>query len=204
MPRPLKLNGKTGWDSTLPILNNERRLDCRYHRNQRIDAEPVEEVAFFKCPRSSCSKVEPSSAKIFQYRDLDRPHECSFCCKSTQVRTWLCPCDRPWHLCDMHRQFHSGKQVHGPQNKPETGPTASAFSRASNAKRKRLRCEDIGDIDAWQENFHKCRRAISSAKRNREVDLNEESASAAKTARVYEIVLSRFKGRNVCAHGSHV
>ena len=53
-PHPLKLNGKTGWDSTLPILNNERRLDCRYDTNYIGDQKPVEEVAFFKCPLSSC------------------------------------------------------------------------------------------------------------------------------------------------------
>ena len=65
VPHPLNLNGKTGWDSSLPILNNERRLDCRYDNNQLTDVDPVEEVAFFKCPRPSCSKVESSSAKNF-------------------------------------------------------------------------------------------------------------------------------------------
>ena len=161
----------------------------------------MEEVAFFKCPRSGCSKVESSSAKNFQYSDLDRTHKCSFCHKSTQVRTWLCPCEMPWHLCDTHRHNHNGKQARGEPQKPDNKPIGSVFSRASNAKRKRLRCEDIGDIDAWRENSHKRSRVKHLAKREREIEL-DESSSSTKVARMYEIVLSRFQGRRARVHSS--
>ena len=195
-PHPLKLNGKVGWDSTLPILNNERSLDCRFDDNCLSCHAPVDQVSFYKCPRSSCSKVEPSSVKIFQYSDLDRPHVCPFCKKATKVRSWQCTCEIPWHLCATHRYSHSGSanESRGPQNKPKE-PNTSNFSRATYVKRKRL----VGEVndeqrEVRQDSAHKCAKVCTTAKRKSEIELSQLE-SESKTARIYEKLLSRFKGK---------
>ena len=151
-------------------------------------------MTFLKCPRSSCSKVEPSSVMNFQYSDLDRPHTCPFCKKASKVRSWQCSCEMPWHLCAQHRHSHSARGSRGPQNRPKE-PNASKFGRASYAKRKRLACEGNDDYnDARQDRAHKCAKTSAMAKREREVELNQLE-SESKVARIYEKLLSRFKGR---------
>ena len=193
LPHPVKLYGKTGWDSTLPKLCNERSLDCRYDANCLSAHAPAGEVSFFKCPCSSCSKVEPSSVNDFQYSDLDRPHTCPFCKKVSKVRSWRCTCEMPWHLCVQHRHSHSARDSLVPQNKPK-GPKASKLCRATFAKRKRPVCEDYDDRDARQDSAHKCAKTSAKAKRDREIELNQLESNS-KASRIYEKLLSRFKGR---------
>ena len=106
----------------------------------------------------------------------------------------------PWHLCANHRHSHSGQGSRGPQNKPKE-PSASNFSRASYAKRKRLQCEDIDDIDAWQDMAHKRAKISVLAKRERDVELTQLNSNS-KVARIYESILSRFKGRNLTSSSS--
>ena len=55
-------------------------------------------------------------------------------------------------------------------------------------------CEGNDDHDARQERIHKCAKTSALAKREREVELNQLESNS-KVARIYEKLLSRFKGR---------
>ena len=78
-PIELKLNGRAGWDSTIPNkpsahIENINRWETKVP--QQIDGTQPD-VTFYECPR--CSKVEPSSCGSFQLDDLDKKQKCKLC-----------------------------------------------------------------------------------------------------------------------------
>ena len=138
MPHELKLNGKTSWDSTLPVVHNEQDLDNRWDHIAIGSGPPEATITFFACPRAQCSKVEPSSAKSFQYRDLDILMRCTSCKKGTAVRTWRCACDSPWHICGVHRTYHNcGKGTRPQCTKMDKPIVQNENPSANRTKRKR-------------------------------------------------------------------
>ena len=131
----------------------------------------------------------------FKYGDLDKTHTCPLCKKMTKVGSWRCSCEMPRHLCATHRHNHSARVSLVPQNKPKE-PKASRFCRATYAKRKRPACEGYGDRDARQDS-HKCAKISkisAQAKRDREIELTQLESDP-KVARIYEKLLSRFRGK---------
>ena len=139
-PTELRLNGRVGWDSTIPILTHDFSKDtgrCTSASDSEHPRTPV--TSFFECP--NCQAVEPSSCKHFQYRDLDIKHKCSNCAKYNAVRFWKCPCGSRWQHC----------QVHWYSVTPETYSHMSTASGQSHSKagtpwRKRKRANYAGGL----------------------------------------------------------
>ena len=77
-PHELKLNGKTGWDSTLPDVGDVQTLDNRLDANATGGTQPQAEVALDTYPTPSCSKMGPSFARGLQRLDLDQLIRCTF------------------------------------------------------------------------------------------------------------------------------
>lgn len=112
-PRILKLNGKAGWDYTIPCLrtqSNEESWWARIFAEGNI--EPARNVMFHHCPL--CGKVESSQRGKFQRFNLDTKVKCGFCFKTSSCYAWKCQCDELWHACEIHR---SGYTAHSMQSK---------------------------------------------------------------------------------------
>jgi hypothetical protein len=120
IPHQLKLKGKTGWDSSIPIVapsNHESGSWKAPEDDLHRTVNPCS--AFFMCP--NCKSLETCSLKTFQYYDLDVKHKCAFCNKHQPVRNWKCKCDTRWHLCNEHR--YSVRSIHHSSNITANGQT---------------------------------------------------------------------------------
>ena len=101
IPTELKLNGKSSWDTTLPI-NASAEQGKEDWKATGPQNDPNGTVAFFRCP--NCAHVESCWCKPFQYTDLDNKIKCNGCQTHTKVAVWKCICDRFWHRCPLHRE----------------------------------------------------------------------------------------------------
>ena len=184
---------KTGWDSSLPTIKNENESGDRWDQFQLVHKTPKETIVYYECPNADCLMKEPSSAEAFRPDDLDTKLKCRRCRKTTYARNWKCGCNIPWYTCDTHQTFHCCNEVKKHKNQDE--PKSSTFSRASYAKRKRQACEGNDDMkEDRQERVQKCTKTSALAKRKSEVEL-DQLESETKVARIYEKLLSRFRGR---------
>ena len=101
--KPIKIKGKVGWDSTIPILTKFDQHDEEVPCPSDLQLKRValgNNTAFFKCP--TCSSPESSATKSFQFYDLDTKQKCFSCGKSNAVKIWKCECDIRWHICRKH------------------------------------------------------------------------------------------------------
>ena len=114
-PRAFKINGKTGWDKTIPALRTQSDIE---HRWAEMYAEsnipPSLTNNFYSC--SNCSRVESSQIKGFQRSNLDMKIKCGFCLKQTPSRYWKCQCGNPWHACEIHKYGYN--TLHEPIKPP--------------------------------------------------------------------------------------
>ena len=102
-PHAIKMNGKTGWDSSLPIIKNEAESGDRWEQHNLL-LKPLEEtIVYYVCPSAECLMMEPSSAEAFRHNDLDKKLKCRQCHKTTNARNWSCGCNVPWFACDTHQ-----------------------------------------------------------------------------------------------------
>ena len=102
VPNELKLKGKVGWDSTIPILTHDDSEKKGWETPAKDKEHPPHpNTAFYECPQ--CHKVESSSCKAFQYNDLDIKQKCTHCKKHSAVKLWKCKCGTKWHRCIVHR-----------------------------------------------------------------------------------------------------
>ena len=137
MPTLLKLNGKADWDSTIPTLT-QPNCSVNLETGHTIEAGLELGVSFFEC--TLCKKVEFSSQKAFQVKDLDIKQKCHSCHKLTAVRYWKCVCGERWYQCPVHRHRTT---PHSAVNKVEGQPTSkSPGTKRKRAQRDTLR-EDI-------------------------------------------------------------
>ena len=130
-PKELKVIGKVGWDSTIPILTPSCDSDSGMGMPAIASKHPNNpDTSFFECP--NCKSVEPSSCKHFQLKDLDIKHKCHNCAKYNAVRFWRCPCGSRWQHCQVHRYSVA------PENNPHMSTVqGQSQSEAASSKRKR-------------------------------------------------------------------
>ena len=134
VPYELKLKGKVGWDSTIPILTHKDFVSTSWEPPRQDEYHPAQpNTAFFECP--NCLKVEPSSCKDFQYNDLDIKHTCFMCNKHSAVKNWRCACGTRWYGCTTHR-YNTLPATNLHMSKTANGQPASA-SVISKCNRKR-------------------------------------------------------------------
>ena len=134
-PHAIKMNGKTGWDSSLPIIKNETESGDRWEQHNLLLKPPEETIVFYVCPSADCLMMEPSSAEAFRHNDLDKKLKCRQCHKTTNARNWSCGCNVPWFACDTHQTFHCCAKV--TEQKSQREPKATDLLRPNMLKRKR-------------------------------------------------------------------
>ena len=105
IPRLLRLNGNSGWASTIKCLSPSSSVNDLWSpapANQ--DVGTTRNVAFYKCKH--CDRVEPSSCANFLFSDLDRMVKCGNrrCLKPSRSRDWRCACEEYWFTCAQHSQ----------------------------------------------------------------------------------------------------
>ena len=160
MPHDIKMNGKTGWDSSLPIITNENEYSNKWDQHDLNHKTPEVNTTFYKCPKAECLMKEPSTAEAFRPDDLDKQLRCICCHKASPVRKWLCQCDVPWVTCDVHQSYYckNVKKVIKQIYQKETGKSRNnprtcmpkrrrnSDSGICNAKVKRTRTNTICEI----------------------------------------------------------
>jgi hypothetical protein len=103
IPRPLRLNGNSGWVSTIKCLSPTGSVDDLWSpAPAKQEVGTALNVAFFKCKH--CDRVEPSSCANFLFADLDRMVKCGNrkCLKPSRSRDWRCACEEYWFTCAQH------------------------------------------------------------------------------------------------------
>ena len=72
MPYKLQMNGKIGWDSSIPILTNEYIGGKGWEKASKATDAPCSSpsTSSYECPK--CMKVGSSSNNNFQANDLDK------------------------------------------------------------------------------------------------------------------------------------
>ena len=124
IPRLLRLNGNSGWASTIKCLGPSSSVNDLWSpapANQ--DVGTTGNVAFYKCKH--CDRVEPSSCANFLFSDLDRMVKCGNrkCLKPSRSRDWRCACEEYWFTCAQHSQSAAcGSQPSKVMDKPLGDP----------------------------------------------------------------------------------
>ena len=122
-------------------------------------------------PKGSLLKMSSN----FQSRDLDMPIRCTHCKKSTPVTAWRCACNRPWHVCPVHRNHHNGDG--GRLKQSSRTDESQAINQIRNSprwKRKRPPDQDFEEIAAQDERKAQRRREKGgTGKRDRQIVLDE-------------------------------
>lgn len=129
------MNGKTGWDSSLPIRNNEIESGDRWEQHHLFLKTPEETIVYYECPKPDCLMKEPSSAEAFRPNNLDIKLKCRKCHKTTNARNWTCGCSMPWYTCYTHQTFHCCAEV--TKQKGQIEPKAANLLRLDMLKRRR-------------------------------------------------------------------
>ena len=179
VPHELKLKGKVGWDSTIPVSSRDytRKPDWEaIHPSDELRLPQVC-VAFYKCPR--CNTAESSSCGDFQTVDLDKKHKCFYCSFKSEVKLWKCQCDSRWHNCPIHK-YNNNATPENPKslmNKTASGQSSIRLTNASYKLRKRKLLPPQHYDDALAEDVmranKKVRQITESRKRKSEVALGE-------------------------------
>ena len=87
------------------------------------------------------------------------PNRCTHCKGCSPVRAWMCQCDKPWYVCQGHRNHHNGNQE-GRQQAPTTIPEEHICRTGT--KRTRPLNQDYEELAA-----HEARRARNMRERGR-------------------------------------
>jgi len=139
VPHELKLKGKVGWDSSIPVLTNNDSVRTDWETIKPDDELrlPQVRVTYYKCP--NCSTVETSSCSHFQTVDLDKKHKCFYCSSNSEVKLWKCDCDTVWHICTKHRYNNNAtpEKTNSYQNRPTAEKPCKRYKSASSKLRKR-------------------------------------------------------------------
>ena len=105
-PRSFKLNGKVGWDKSIPALSTQSDIEHRWAEMYAgSNIAPSLNNMFHACP--NCGSVESSQKKGFQRTNLDMKIKCGFCLKQSPSRSWKCQCGSPWHACEIHKNGYN-------------------------------------------------------------------------------------------------
>ena len=195
IPHILKLRGKAGWDSTIPILtDNGEGARGWGHLFEEKSMVPAPEAAFFKCP--SCIGVESSLRANFQRRDLDQKIKCPFCGKGSPSRKWKCTCGQPWHACETHKySFKAGDDDPCPDQPSKGQP----FQDASRAPHKRkVSKTSLVEPDAVIADDNRRAKAIKAAnrgvKRKADIILGDRPSVLRRPTLLGPILKERFMG----------
>ena len=145
IPHVIKMNGKTGWDSSLPIITNEHESGDKWDQYNLIPKKSEETIVYYACPKPDCLMKEPSSAVAFRPDDLNNMLKCRQCHKATFARNWECGCCIPWFTCGTHQTFHCCNKVM--KQKSQNEPKATNLFLHSNI-RKRKRTQEHAELVA--------------------------------------------------------
>ena len=129
------MNGKTGWDSSLPIITNEIESGDKWEQYNLTFKQSEATIVFYEFPKNECLMKEPSSAEAFRPDDLNKMLKCRQCHKTTYARNWSCGCSIPWFTCDTHQTFHCCAKV--AKQKSQSEPKATDLLRSNLLKRRR-------------------------------------------------------------------
>jgi hypothetical protein len=136
-PRRFKLNGKVGWDKTIPALygqTGEESLWARTYAEGNVP--PATLNVFHSCP--VCRGLETSQRKCFQRYNLDMKAKCGFCLKQTATRDWKCSCGVAWHSCEIHKYGYKSQLCDTkPQPANNKAEAAISISHKGGVKRSR-------------------------------------------------------------------
>jgi hypothetical protein len=135
-PRKLKLCGRAGWDSHLPIVI---RIPHKHHDFQDHDPPSSNHnstsMVFFSCSQCKGEGKERGDTAAFQLDDIDKKVRCTKCRQSSAVKTWSCPCGLLWHLCPLHQ--HHPLRLRASGSGCEQSSEAELFESAQKNRRKR-------------------------------------------------------------------
>jgi hypothetical protein len=187
-PHDIKMNGKTGWDSSLPVLNDETHISNRWNQYAIGNEPPRKNIAFYACPKTDCLKKEPSSAKGFQTHDLDRQQICRHCHRQSAARKWLCACGIPWYTCDTHKTYHCKSEVRLQSNQQPNAMIKSL--RSQMLKKRRI---NMGHEEILAQERKRAKRKATEGCRSDDIEL--EDAPPPKVPRLLGPILQRrFRG----------
>ncbi len=110
-PHVIQMNGKTGWDSSLPIVRNENECSDKWDQHNLNHKTPEVNTTFYRCPKAECFMNEPSTAEAFRPNDLDKQVRCIRCHRTSPARKWLCQCNVPWVTCEVHQTYYCNKVI---------------------------------------------------------------------------------------------
>ena len=166
IPHELKLKGKVGWGSSIPIMTaySEEKSSWELLFEEEC-MRPVSEAALYSCP--SCKNVESSLRNSFQRRDLDLKIKCMFCKKRIPVKSWSCACASQWHACPVHYRHYRPNT--GDNTCPDSHPLKgqpSNHARGNGIKRKRAGGH-LADYDAMLDDDLRRAKAIKARRGGR-------------------------------------
>ena len=191
-PHAIKMNGGTGWDSSLPVIKNETESGDRWEQHNLLLKPPEETIVFYVCPSADCLMMEPSSAEAFRPDNLDNKLRCRRCHKTTYARNWMCGCNIPWYACVSHQTFHCCAEV--TKQKSQKRPKATNLLRSTILKRRRINKEHEGLV-ADEDKEARQRKLKILGSRGETVTFNFEDIPPPKVPRLLGPILhQRFKG----------
>ena len=141
IPKVLALNGKAGWLSTITTSSHNQATSVLWQPAALSCSRPPDQNTVFpSCPHKLCDKVEPSTCKDFQLKNLDAKHKCFHCHRSSSIRNWSCPCGVRWHSCALHSHV-IGDTVILPQTQ-----VSAKWQASSSASRQRKRARSSSNV----------------------------------------------------------
>ena len=153
----LKLKGKVGWDSTIPILTHNKRAIDDWETAPRGLETHDSSIALLKCP--VCDYMESNSCNDFQYHNLDKRHKCFRCKNITCTMDWNCVCGYRWYNCKTHCKRNPPETTH--RKNTACGQSTTDSSKTSCKRPKRslpALYEDILDDDLKRANLKRKRK----------------------------------------------
>ena len=91
-----KHNGNVQWAQDIPVKGTSRQPD-----GQAIMPD-ADGVAFYRCPKATCSKLMPTSTGKFDYQNVDQAVKCMHCESRGPSHLWKCACGQCWFECQRH------------------------------------------------------------------------------------------------------
>ena len=190
LPHVIKMNGKTGWDSSLPVIKDENELGGRWEQFDLSLRTFEETIVFYVCPKADCLMKEPSSAEAFRPNDFNKQLRCRQCHKTTPARKWLCGCNIPWYTCDMHQTYHCCAKVTKQKSQDEPKATKSLRSKMLKRRRTNREHEEMVDDESKRARINKQR-----TKGSRSEDVILQDMPHPKVPRLLGPILhERFQG----------
>ena len=119
-PNLPNLKGRVGWDSKL--TGNSQMCGTRAGQvptSINTHTQQQHSPICLECPLCKASAL--SNGGKFQREELDTHNKCTSCKATSKIRDWMCSCQQPWHLCNVHQSCATHKAKILPSSKPCKG-----------------------------------------------------------------------------------